>query len=391
MNRRALVTMIIAMLPIVIFAQESYIQVVADPGISVFIDGVLKGVTSSEYGGLIIENIPPGVRTVKVVKKGFNLQEENISIKPGEVFTYNVRPFILKLKISETGNYDQQKMELKVGDLVIQSLPVSIAIKIPSLGVNYSKKKDEWKAEEIPEGRYSATFTFMEKSIRDTIVIKYQETTHLLVNMMKMRVEKLDSEPKLIPPNQVLPAHREEISRSISKLLLLNNLVAGFSNQKMDGNIQLGGDSLIIITPENESIVEYIESILDGNTLSIVSKNKIKNKIEINVKLLSFLPEIPINKFTNIDALRLLDNLASPFADYLQEIIIDLSKGINDNPSQYDFLGTPAEIGHILSSWAEYRNNFVLETATINIENSETSFSAELTFIDRPNMNVNKN
>lgn len=176
-------------LPLGVFAQKANIQVVAKPGISVFIDNAFQGKTSLDYDGLIIENVSPGNRTIKLIKEGFNPQEEKINIKPGEVYTYKVRPFIPKIKISESGNTGQQEIELKVGNLKIQSLPISITIKIPSLGVNYSKRKDEWIAEEIPEGTYSATFTYKDKSLNHQIKIEHNKTTQLMVNMLKDRVE----------------------------------------------------------------------------------------------------------------------------------------------------------------------------------------------------------
>lgn len=177
-------------LPLGLLAQKNAnIQVEAKPGISVFIDNVFQGKTSLDYGGLIIEDVLPGSRNIKLIKEGFNPQEEKISIKPGEVYTYKVRPFIPKIKISESGNTGQQEIELKVGSLKIQSLPISITIKIPTLGVNYIKQKDKWIAEEIPEGSFAATFIFKDKTINHTIEIKHNKKTHLMVNILKMEVE----------------------------------------------------------------------------------------------------------------------------------------------------------------------------------------------------------
>lgn len=63
--------------------QTTYIQVVSEPGISVFLDGVLKGKTTSDVRGLIIENVSPGSQTIKVVKEGFNPPEERVQVKRG--------------------------------------------------------------------------------------------------------------------------------------------------------------------------------------------------------------------------------------------------------------------------------------------------------------------
>jgi len=34
-----------------------------------------------------------------------------------------------------------------------------------------------------------------------------------------------------------------------------------------------------------------------------------------------------------LDGIRLLDILANPFSDYLNEIVIDISRDVNDNPA----------------------------------------------------------
>jgi len=172
-------------LPLGLLAQKANIQVVAEPGISVYIDETFQGKTSLDYDGLIIENVLSGSRIIKLIKEGFNPQEERINIKLGEVYTYTVRPFIPKIKIYESGNTGQQEIALKVGNLKIQSLPISITIKIPSLGVNYSKRKDEWNAEEIPAGIYSATFTYKDQSLSHQIKIAHNKTTRLMVNMLR--------------------------------------------------------------------------------------------------------------------------------------------------------------------------------------------------------------
>lgn len=170
-------------------AQTTYIQVVSEPGISVFLDGVLKGKTTSEMGGLIIENVSPGSRTIKVVKEGFNPQEERIQVKRGEVYTYTVKPFVPKIKITEQGNVGQQQIDLQVGQIKIQSLPVAINISIPSLGVDASKSQDEWIASDIPVGEYSASFSWSNKTQRYKIKVKQNQLTHLFVNMLKGEIE----------------------------------------------------------------------------------------------------------------------------------------------------------------------------------------------------------
>lgn len=173
----------------ILYSQSSYIQVISKSGVSVFLDDTFKGKTSVDMGGLIIEDVSSGSHTLKFVKEGFNPQEERINIKSGEVFSYRVKDFIPKIKISQKGNEDENSIELITGDLKIQSLPISINISIPKLGINSKKDEDEWLGEDIPTGEYNSTFTWNGKKLNKTILIETDKITHILVNFPKMEVE----------------------------------------------------------------------------------------------------------------------------------------------------------------------------------------------------------
>ena len=46
-------------------AATGYIQIKAPPGIMIFLDGNLKGKTTSEQGGLILQDVPAGSHEIK--------------------------------------------------------------------------------------------------------------------------------------------------------------------------------------------------------------------------------------------------------------------------------------------------------------------------------------
>ncbi|MHC1704134.1 MAG: FISUMP domain-containing protein [Tenuifilaceae bacterium] len=77
-------------------AQTGHIQIVSDPGITVFLDGIYKGKTNADMGGLVIETVSMGSHNIKLVKEGFKPQEENIVIKTGEVFLIKAKDFVAK-------------------------------------------------------------------------------------------------------------------------------------------------------------------------------------------------------------------------------------------------------------------------------------------------------
>jgi uncharacterized protein (TIGR02145 family) len=193
---RTLLTLLLLATITAVNAQNAYIQVTAEPGISVFLDNSFRGKTTIDMGGLIIENVSAGTHTIKILKSGFNPQEEKITIKSGEVYSYKVKPFIPKLKISESGNTGQQNINLQVGTLLIQSLPLSLSINIPSLGINTSKSQDKWKVEEIPVGRYQSTFKGMNKTLTFNIEIHDGQLTHLFVDIVKGEIKDLTAEKR---------------------------------------------------------------------------------------------------------------------------------------------------------------------------------------------------
>lgn len=167
----------------VAFSQESYIQVISEPNVNVYIDNIHVGITNLNDDGLIIENVKPGIRVIKLTKEGFNSQQESISIKPGEVLTYKVKPFIPEISIAQSGNTENQKIEKSIGKIKIQSLPISIRIVIPALGVDSYKTKDLWEAKDIPIGKYLSKFIWKDKELIDTIIVDNKTTTHLMVKM----------------------------------------------------------------------------------------------------------------------------------------------------------------------------------------------------------------
>jgi hypothetical protein len=79
--RRSTLAWLVPLLAFVAFARPAlaqdtgYIQVQCEPGLQIFLDGILKGVSNRDQEGLIIEDVPVGTRVVKAVKPGFIPQE----------------------------------------------------------------------------------------------------------------------------------------------------------------------------------------------------------------------------------------------------------------------------------------------------------------------------
>ncbi len=187
--RNPILFFVLFLFPNILFSQTAYIQVKGEAGLSVFLNSQIKGITSTEYNGLIIENVSPGKHLIKIVKEGYTPFEEYVIVKPGEVFAYKVKPFAKHIvEISEQGNVAEtnKTATIQTGKLVIQSVPIEIKISIPDIeGVQNSQKtKDEWIAEKIPAGTYLITFSFNKKIITKSITIEGDEITNVFVNML---------------------------------------------------------------------------------------------------------------------------------------------------------------------------------------------------------------
>ncbi|MFZ0471774.1 MAG: PEGA domain-containing protein, partial [Bacteroidales bacterium] len=122
------ITIILLAISFSAVAQNSHIQVEAEPGITVLLDGQLKGITTIDQGGLIIQNVNSGQHTIKVIKEGYSPREYTLTVETGEVLMYQIdNNFVSAIKITEEGNKEKQTISVKKGNLTIQSLPISIS------------------------------------------------------------------------------------------------------------------------------------------------------------------------------------------------------------------------------------------------------------------------
>ena len=70
----------------------------AEPGIQIFLDGKLQGVTKAETGGLLLQDIPAGSHSLKAVKEGFAAKTLTVSLKAGEAKVVQLTKFTASTK-----------------------------------------------------------------------------------------------------------------------------------------------------------------------------------------------------------------------------------------------------------------------------------------------------
>jgi hypothetical protein len=235
-------------IPLILSSQQvCYIQVKAEPNIFVFLNDEFKGKTSADIGGLIIGNLKVGSYNIKVVKDGYVPQTEVIVLKSGEVKIYQVKPFVPQYKITQSGNKQEQTIELKTGSLKVQSLPVEIQIEITDLGIKSMKTQDEWKIQDIPIGEHKLKFVWGNKILNDTVLIKQDLFKYLFVNLIngKIEIREYIIDQKIVKEKMVLFAQKkrqeEIVNRTRAALSNDNNSTLTISpasdETKQDSNL----------------------------------------------------------------------------------------------------------------------------------------------------------
>ncbi len=152
---------------------------------------------------------------------------------------------------------------------------------------------------------------------------------------------------------------------------MITEMISNYPVEYGNGHIFLKRDALTIEAPRGGEWVNSMHATLDkfvlgsfdedysSGTAKIVSKFEIIMNAEQDFQGQSF------------DVMRLLDILANPFADYLNEILIDPAKGTDDNPVTMTFSGNPQQIQYILSSWSESRSNYLVRSIDIDFMGDE--------------------
>lgn len=163
---------------------NGFIQIVAEPGIQVFVDGNLSGTTSSQVDGLLLQDVPAGTHTLLFVKRGFVAQTARVQLAAGQVLVYNVEPFTAKMEVTQQGEQKRTQLNREVGTVVIQTLPVGASVKIASSNqeTDLKKTKDVLTLRNVPSGRYTISATALGKNVQKDVGICPNDTVRLFLN-----------------------------------------------------------------------------------------------------------------------------------------------------------------------------------------------------------------
>ncbi len=167
-----------------------------------------------------------------------------------------------------------------------------------------------------------------------------------------------------------------------SMLLMTTELINDIPEDIGIAHLFVKRDALTFSAVQGGQWVSAMKSTLDKFVLGSFDENYSSGNVKISSKF-----EIIINAEQDfqaqvLDEMRLLDVLAHPFNKYLKQIILDLPRGVNDNPAKFTFGGNPQEVQYILSSWAETRANFLLRSVDIEFQKNDLILSFDVIFFN---------
>ena len=198
---------------------------------------------------------------------------------------------------------------------------------------------------------------------RDTVIV-YEEFTQISEEVVELTDEDIS------------------IINNRSLLLMVTEMIGNFPLEYGSGHLFLKRDALSLTAPRGGEWVRGMKIALDKFVLGSFVEDYSTGTAKIASKF-----EIIMNaeqgfQGQTFDAIRLLDILANPFADYLVEIVIDLARGTEDNPAQFIFAGSTQEIQYILSSWSESRSNYLIRSIDVDFKGEDLMLIIDVAFFN---------
>jgi len=118
---------VLTIAPALSFAGD--VQVSCEPGLRVYLDGKLAGISSSKDDGLFLANVPEGSHVIRVERDGFVPQSFQVEVKnlPIEV---RVGAFSPETPIRQDGGTSSVEVRQPVGNLVVMSAPQNCVVEV---------------------------------------------------------------------------------------------------------------------------------------------------------------------------------------------------------------------------------------------------------------------
>ncbi|MCF7807862.1 MAG: hypothetical protein K9N38_05005 [Candidatus Marinimicrobia bacterium] len=195
---------------------------------------------------------------------------------------------------------------------------------------------------------------------------------------------KARSDAITTPAQNLRPLSEDDmiILNNRSLMLLVTEIVQNYPDDMLDGHLYIKRDALNLSAPRGGAWVDSLQTIMDKFVLGSFKADYSSGKVQISSKFSLIMAREPNFQANVLDGIRMLDVLANPFSDYLEEIVIDLSKGVDNNPATFTFKGSSQEMQYILSAWTESRTNLLLRSIDIKFRGENSILTFDVIFFD---------
>jgi hypothetical protein len=285
------------------------------------------------------------------------------TIDMAEEYVYDLLGIDLDLPVEDDSDLEQYDEYFSGDSLVIEEatpedvLPDEVFNKlmpmtedIAALADSMASAKPESLHVKLPGGR-------------DTVIV-YQEYTQVSEDVVKLTDDDIS------------------IINNRSLLLMVTEMISNFPIEYGSGHLFLKRDALKISAPRGGEWVGEMRSTLDKFVLGSFIEDYSTGTANISSKFEIIMNAEQDFQGQSFDAMRLLDILANPFTDYLEEIVIDPVRQTDDNPVEIVFSGSAQEIQYILSSWSESRSNYLIGSIDIDFQSEDLILTFSVTFFN---------
>ncbi|MBT3229857.1 MAG: hypothetical protein HOD43_09280 [Candidatus Marinimicrobia bacterium] len=198
---------------------------------------------------------------------------------------------------------------------------------------------------------------------RDTVIV-YQEFTQVAEEVNELTDDDI------------------AIINNRSLLIMVTEMISNFPADYESGHLFLKRDALTISAARGGDWVGEMQTILDKFVQGSFVEDYSTGTAKVSSKFELIMNAEQDFEGQSFDAMRLLDILANPYSDYLNEIVIDLARDTDDNPAEFTFSGSAQEMQFILSSWAESRSNYLIKSIDIDFQGEELFLKFGVTFFN---------
>lgn len=146
---------------------HTYLQVISEPGVSIYLEDEFEGTTNWTDSGLNLK-VSPGTYDVQAKKEGFATQQTRVSLKKSDVVVWQLKPFKrLQRYVADTSSKNRG-FQNQTGSLTVYSKPERCTITLVSSSqskASWPKNQSRWRAQKIPAGKYTVKATARGKTL----------------------------------------------------------------------------------------------------------------------------------------------------------------------------------------------------------------------------------